>query len=229
MARKFLSWAILAICEAAMIAAFVIYRGEMETSVMVMDILICSIILGLFFIDIVRPWSDEHTAKIGSMGVRWTLTIVYAVLALGAMVLMRNKEFSLQIIIQGVLVAVLLLGLVAALRTKEQIVKVHEDEQQKVGNRDSVKQAWSMLLEKMEMQSDFPPELKERTVSLVEDMRYLSPTNGAEAMETDRMLIECAEEMSRMLGDYRLNAESAGQLMSKSERLLQRRRTQFSK
>lgn len=228
MTRKILTWIILAICEALMIAAFIIYRGQTETSVLVMNILICSIILGLFFIDIVRPWGDEHTAKIGSMGVRWTVTIMYAVLALGVMVLLRNKDFSLQILIQGALLIILLLGLLAIFRTKEQITSVHIEEQKKVANRDNVKLAWAALLEKMEMQSDIPPALKERTSSLLEDMRFLSPTNGVEASQTDLQLVECADEISRLIGDCRLNSESVEQLITKSERLLQRRRSQYS-
>ncbi len=228
MIRKFLSWVALAICEAIMIAAFLLYRGDMPTEVMILDMVVCTIIIGLFFVDITRPWGDEHTAKLGAMGVRWTITFIYAILAVGLMIALRNQEFSVQLLVQGGILVLLLLGLAAALRTREQIVGVHKEEQQKVGNRDSVKNAWRDLLEKMDLQPDFPVALRERTNTMVQDMRYLSPTNNPEALDTDRQLVEGAVEIGRMVGDYRMNAEQAEQVLARCERLLQRRRTQYS-
>lgn len=228
MTRKILSWVALAICEAILIAAFILYRGEMPTGVMILDIAVSTVILGLIFVDVVRPWDDEHTAKLGSMGIRWTLTIIYAVLAVGLMIALREKDFSIQLLVQGGLIVILLLGLAAALRTREQIVGVHKEEMQKVGERDNVKKAWSVLLEKMDSQPDFPPELRERTNALLQDMRYLSPSNNPEALDTDRQLVERAAEIGRMVGDYRMNAEQAEQAIARCERMMQRRRTQYS-
>ena len=228
MTRKILSWAALALCEAIMIAAFIIYRGDMPTEVVVLDIVVCSIIIGLFFVDIIRPWGDEFTAKLGAMGVRWTITSIYAILAVGLMIALRHNTFNLQLLVQGGLVVLLLIGFAAALLTREQIADVHKEEQQKVGNRDSVKKAWQDLLENMNLQSDFPVALRERANTMLQDMRYLSPTNNPEALDTDRQLVEGAAEIGRMLGDYRMNAEQAEQVLARCERLLQRRRTQYS-
>ena len=80
-----------------------------------------------------------------------------------------------------------------------------------MGNRDSVKNAWRDLLEKMDLQPDFPVALRERTNTMVQDMRYLSPTNNPEALDTDRQWVEGAVEIGRMVGDYRMNAEQAEQ------------------
>lgn len=211
-----------------MITAFLLYRGDMLTEVMVLDMVICTIILGLFFVDITRPWGDEHTAKLGAMGIRWTITFIYAILAVGLMIALRNHEFKLQLLVQCGVLVLLLLGLAAALRTREQIVDVHKEEQKKVGERDNVKNAWRDLLEKMDRQPDFPVAIRERTNTLLQDMRYLSPTNNPEALDTDHQLVEGAAEIGRMVGDYRMNAEQAEQVLARCERLLQRRRTQYS-
>lgn len=228
MIRNILSWIALTLCEAIMIAAFILYGSDMPTEVMIMDMVVCSIIIGLFFVDISRSWDDEHTAKLGSMGVRWTITFIYTFLAVGFMVALRNFEFSVQLLVQGGILMLLLMGLAAALRTRSQIESVHKEQLQKVENRDSVKIAWRDLVENMNLQPDFPVALRERANTMLQDMRYLSPTNNPEALYTDRQLIEGAAEINRMLGDYRMNAEQAEQVLARCERLLQRRRSQYS-
>lgn len=228
MARKIFTWLALAICEAILITAFILFRGELSTEVLVLDIVVSSIILGLLFIDLLRPWGDSHTARLGSAGVRWSVTITYAVIAIAAMYLMRNLEFTTQLLVQGGLLALMLLGMAAILRTKEQIVAVHQEEAAKLTNRDDVKRAWRDLLEKIDSLPDSPGELRGRVDRMVQEMRYLSPTNNDEALTTDRQLVEGAEAIGRMLGDYRLNHDQAEQQLAHCERLLQRRRTQYS-
>ena len=123
----------------------------------------------------------------------------------------------------------LLIGIVAMLRTREQISNVYEAEREKVAERDDVKRAWRDLLEKMDMQPEFPSDVRERPNKLVQELRYLSPTNNPEAIETDQNLVEGAQSIGRMIFDYRLNSDQIAQRLSQCERLLQRRRTQYSK
>ena len=228
MTRKIFSWIALVLCEAILIAAFIIFRGELPTNVMVLDIVIGSVILGILFIDVFRTWDDEYTARLGSMGIRWTVTIIYAIIAIGLMLTLKEKGFAAQLLSQGALLVVLLLGMAAALRTKEQVISVHLDEKVKVCERDSVKQAWQRLLDKMDEQNEFPGELRERTNTIVKNLRYLSPTNGSEALETDRQIVECAESLMRMVGNYRMNKEPVERTIAKAERLMQQRRKLYS-
>ena len=59
MIQKILSWVSLIACEAIMIAAFLIYGKELPTEVMILDMAVCTIIIGLFFVDIIYSWSDR--------------------------------------------------------------------------------------------------------------------------------------------------------------------------
>ena len=210
-----------------MIAAFIIFRGSMSTEVLVLDIVVSTIILALFFIDVLRPWDDEHTSRMGSMGVRWTMTLLYAFVAVAAMVVLSSYSFTIQLLVHGVLLALLLLAMALVLRTKEQIVSVHKEEKAKLASRDDVKRAWNTLLEKMN-QVDTSAELRERTAAFVQNLRYLTPTNNPDAQETDRQLVEGAQSIGRMIGDFRMNADQAEQMLARCERLLQQRRTQYS-
>jgi hypothetical protein len=228
MTRKILSILAVILCEAIIIAAFIIYRGATPTDVLILDIVLCSIILGLVSVDLFMPWNDKHTSNLGSMGVRWTITSIYALATIAIMIWLHDSPFKLQILVQGALLIFLLLGLAAMLRTREQVVRVHEAEGQKLAHRDDVKKVWRDLLEKMNMQSDIPAEVREKTEKLVQEMRYLSPTNNPEALETDQKLAEGAQAIGRMVGDYRMNNDLIEQKLSQCERMLQRRRTQYS-
>ena len=229
MTRKILSWLALALCEGLMIAAFIIFRGDTPTNVLVLNITVCTIILGVISPDFFIPWDDKHTANLGCMGVRWTVTTIYSIAAIAVMFLLHEHPFKLQLLVQGGLLVALLIGIVAMLRTREQISNVYEAEREKVAERDDVKRAWRDLLEKMDMQPEFPSDVRERTNKLVQELRYLSPTNNPEAIETDQNLVEGAQSIGRMIFDYRLNSDQIAQRLSQCERLLQRRRTQYSK
>jgi hypothetical protein len=141
---------------------------------------------------------------------------------------MRHSSFTTQLLVQGGLLALLLLGMAAALRTKEQIVNVYDEEKSKLNNRDDVKRAWRDLLEKVDQNGNIPSELRGRVDRMVQELRYLSPSNNTDAQTTDHQLVEGAETNGRMIGDYRMNNDQVEQKLAQSERLLQRRRTQYS-
>ena len=228
MARKILLWAALVLCEAVMIAAFILLCDGMRRDVMILDIAVSTVILGLLFIDILRPWGDENTAKLGSMGVRWTVTFIYIAASIGLMIALRDSGFTLQLLVQCGLVALLLLGMAGSIRTMEQIGEVRNEEHQMVDDRDTVVRAWTELLSMMDSKTDFPDDVRERTRTLVRDMRYLVPTNNPDAQNTDRQLKEGAESLMRTMGDYGVSKIQMEQILSQCERLMKLRRTQYS-
>ena len=144
------------------------------------------------------------------------------------MILLLQSEFSLQLLVHGGLIVLLILGFVAIIFTKTRITEVGNEEGRIVKDRDRVKQAWRDLLENIELQADLPIAIRERTDKILQDMRYLSPTNNTEAMNIDRQLIEGANEISHMLYNYQLNSEQLEIRLAQCERLLQRRRSQYS-
>lgn len=228
MIQKILSWVSLIACEAIMIAAFLIYGKELPTEIMILDMAVCTIIIGLFFVDIICSWSDRFSARLGAMGIRWVVTFIFTISSISVMILLRQSEFSLQLLVQGGLIVLLTLGFIAVIFTKARITEVSSEEGRIVKDRDRVKQAWRDLLENIELQADLPIAIRERTDKILQDMRYLSPTNNTEAMNIDRQLIEGANEISHMLYNYQLNSEQLEKKLAQCERLLQRRRSQYS-
>lgn len=228
MTRKILSWLALAICEVILIAAFVIFGDNMATEIMVLDIVVCSIIIGLFFIDILRPWGDEHTSRIGSMGMRWTFTIIYAVAAIALMLLLNPNNFTLQLLVQGGLVALLILGMSGVLSGQEQIVSVKDQEQVRLNGRDDVIRAWQSLLQKMEFDPATPAEIIEQVRTISQQLRYLSPSNNPQAAQLDNQLVMDAQSIAYMTGDYALNMNQIKQKLHDTAYTLQQRRTMYS-
>lgn len=224
MARKVIAWIVYAICEAILITAFILFGSSLETNVLVLDIVVASLGLSLFFVDIFVPWNDERTMQLGSMGVRWTVSITYVVLSLAAMYVFRYHSFVMQLLVQGGLLALLLLGVAAVLRTREQISDVYVEEKSKLIARDSVKKAWQQAVFKMEGNADFPSELRERARRMLEEMRFLSPTSNPDIQDIDSQLVEIAESLGRKVTDFRLNRADAEDLLGRAERLLKVRK-----
>ena len=108
--KKILSYIALLGGEAIIIiAAFILFRGNLSDNILVLNIVVSSIIYGLFFVDILVPWinlGDKSQKKIGSLGVRWFFTWFYAITAIAVIILGNSVyewRFSLQIIIHLIL------------------------------------------------------------------------------------------------------------------------------
>ena len=67
--KKIVSFIVLLGGEAINIAAFILFRGSLAPDVLVLNIVVSSVIYGLFFLDILVPWinlNDKQGKKVGS-------------------------------------------------------------------------------------------------------------------------------------------------------------------
>ncbi|MBR1798680.1 MAG: hypothetical protein IJ761_08240 [Bacteroidales bacterium] len=232
MARKIFSWVALVLLEAVLITSFIIFGSAMPTGVLVTDIVVSTIILALLFIDIMMPWhtaNDGATQHLGAMGVRWVVTIVYAVAAIAVMVLMQNYSFTTQLLVQGGLLAVMLLGMAGVFSSKEKIGQVYQQESTQLSDREQVRSAWHTTVEKLIDGQGMPEDVIERVKVVAEQLRYVSPSNSAQAKELDEQLIACAESLRRMSVDYELNKERVAAYIDKAMRLIEQRKSAFSR
>jgi hypothetical protein len=88
--KKIISWLLLLFGEILIITAFILFRGDLADNILVLGIVVSSIIYGLFFVDILVPWidfRDKSQRRVGSMGVRWFVTWLYAIVAIAVMII----------------------------------------------------------------------------------------------------------------------------------------------
>jgi hypothetical protein len=101
-----------------------------------LNIVVSTIIYGLFFIDILTTWinlGDKSQKKVGSLGLRWVFTWVYAILAIATMLVCNvayDYSFSWQVIIHAILLFLLLFGIIGALTASDKVKEVYDKEEE---------------------------------------------------------------------------------------------------
>ena len=132
--KKILSFIALLGGEAIIIAAFLLFRGSLATDILVLNIVVSSVIYGLLFLDILVPWvdlNDKSGKKVGSLGLRWFFTWLYAITAIAVMLignLAYEWTFALQFIIHCGLFFLLLLGFIAVIHSGNKVQEVYQQE-----------------------------------------------------------------------------------------------------
>lgn len=232
--KTLFSYLLLFFGEAIIITAFILFRGETTTDVLTLNIVVSSIIYGLFFVDIIVPWVDfenKPQKRVGSLGLRWFVTWMYAILAITVMIVgnsVYHFSFSTQIIIHLALLFFVLLGLFGASQTSKVVGDVHQVE---TANRNGIlemKQAIGSLKDKINLSPNIPQSFIDKIHILEENVRYLSSINNKNALELEQSFIETIHEIGFALSDYSLNEERIESNLKKCERIFQSRKQMYS-
>lgn len=232
--KKIVSFIVLLGGEAIIIAAFILFRDGLITDILVLNIVVSSVIYGLFFLDILVPWinlNDKQGKKVGSLGVRWLFTWLYAIAAIAVMLvgnLACEWSFALQIIIHCVLLFFLILGLVASLHSGDKVQEVY---QQETFNRNGINEMKTAIRDLKDKMNDLPnlPEYFIRKINTLEDsLRFISPTENAEAHGLEQQFIRVINDIAFAISNYSMNEEAIGSNLKKAERIYQIRKSIYS-
>jgi hypothetical protein len=236
--KKIISCLLLLFGEALIITVFILFAGHLSDDIIVLNILVSTIIYGLFFVDILVPWvdfGDKSHRSVGSMGVRWLAIWLYTVAAIAVMVVANivfDWIFATQLIVHGGLLFFLFLGLFGAMHVSDKVIQVYEIE---TGNREGLiemKKAIIRLKDKLEELPELPEELsgnfRYRINSLEENLRFVSPTENSEAHELEKSFVETVNTIGFALTNYSLNEQQIENNLKKCERIYQNRRQIYS-
>ncbi|MBP7152137.1 MAG: hypothetical protein KBA43_05680 [Paludibacteraceae bacterium] len=233
--KKILSFIALLGGEAIIIAAFILFRGSLATDILVLNVVVSSIIYGLFFLDIIVPWidlNDKMGRKVGSLGVRWFFTWSYGITAIAVMLvgnLAYEWSFTLQIIIHCVLLFFLILGFVASLHSREKVQEVYQQETFNRNGINEMKMAMRGLKDKM-IDSPNLPDYFIREINKLEDsLRFISPTENADAQGLEQQFISVINDIEFAISNFSMNEESIGRNLKKAVRIYQSRKNIYSR
>ncbi|MDD2285314.1 MAG: hypothetical protein PHQ11_07950 [Paludibacter sp.] len=233
--KKILSFIALLGGEAIIIAAFILFRGSLATDILVLNVVVSSIIYGLFFLDIIVPWidlNDKMGRKVGSLGVRWFFTWLYGITAIAVMLvgnLAYEWSFTLQIIIHCVLLFFLILGFVASLHSREKVQEVYQQETFNRNGINEMKMAMRGLKDKM-IDSPNLPDYFIREINKLEDsLRFISPTENADAQGLEQQFISVINDIEFAISNFSMNEESIGRNLKKAVRIYQSRKNIYSR
>jgi hypothetical protein len=232
--KKILSWIAMLGGEAIIIAALVLFRGNLADNILVLNIIVSSLIYGLLFIDILVPWidfGDKSQKKVGSIGLRWFFTWFYAILAIAVMFACNvayDCPFKSQIIIHCVLIFLLLLGFIAVIHSSDKVRDVY---QQETFNRNGIielKKAVTNLKDKMSDLSGLPENFIGRIHSLEDSLRFISPSNSPEAHHLEQQFITIINDIAFAVSNFSMNEERIENNLKKCERIYQNRKQIYS-
>ena len=229
-----LSLIALVLGEILLITAFLLLGTNLATNILILNIVVASVVYALFFVDVLFPWVSlrkKQPTEIGSLGVRWIFTWIYAFTAIGVM-LCGNVFFSwifvLQFIIQAILIFLLVLGMVAVLSVTNRVGEITVDESHIRAGVSEIKQVMHNLKIQISTLPDLPENLIYRINSLNENLRYISPANTIEAREIENLFCQEANNMSIVISNYKYNIATIENHLKKMEILYQNRKSVYS-
>ena len=209
--------------------AVLLFCGGLEDDVKTLDIIVSLIVWGVLFAGIGFPWidlNDPAQKRVGSLGVFWYFSSLYALVAIIWMVVgaQLDLSFNLQLIVHLVLLFVLIMGLTMANRTSEKVGEVFEKEERERRGVTDIRSALAALKESTYDAKDLPEEVVDRITKMCDEARYVSPSNNMEAHRMEDEMVGLIHEISSAFFNYGMNEEMIQSKLARCERLLKNRK-----
>ncbi|MCP4310483.1 MAG: hypothetical protein GY790_04415 [Bacteroidetes bacterium] len=203
--KKILLYTLFLLGEGLLIFSFLHFSSESENYSTTINITVSSIIYFLFFIDALVPMvdlSDISHPKVGSSGIRWIVTYLYAVSAIGLM-LVFNTIFLIgaqsQILLHAILLFLAAAGLSVAVASASKVKSDYESEQTRRARMLNIKDVSKEILHTINSRNDIEPKIKGQIFDLSEDLRYLSPTNNSDAHKAEEKILKELKTLESVL------------------------------
>ena len=232
--KKKLSFIALIAGVILLITGFMIWGVYLPTEVLILNIIVATIIYALLFVDVLLPWvqwSDPSQRSISTLGLRWTLTIIYAVVAILLMVianLVFQWWFVWQLFAHGVLWVLLILAFVSFFSSYAKVAQVHQQEVQNSEGVQLMKNAIELVTVLMIETSSLSENFINRVHTIEDGLRYLAPSNTAEARTLEAEFVQIANEVALAMPNYTTNSEQVEKLLSKLEHIYKMRKSTYS-
>ena len=196
-----------------LVAAFFVWKGETPDNVFLLNLAVSVVVYGFLFLDLLTPWvdlGDRAQRHIGTLGLRWVVTGLYTILAVGAMLLFRfvwQAEFDLQLMIQLLLLFLTCCGFVMAFNVSDKVADVYEKE---CGDRNGIKRMKAAMAGVQDALAENPNVSKEnqdKISEVIDALRYISPSGSVEAEESEAGFVKTAKELESAIKAQALNPD----------------------
>jgi hypothetical protein len=233
-AKRIFSLLLFLFGEGLIILCFIHFGKNIQPEILKLNIVVASLIYILSFFDIFIPWidlKDKPQKKIGSIGLRWVFTTFYMITGVGAMIIFNTLSpipFISQLIIQGILLFLLLIGLFLAFSSSEKVQEIYQEERQILNKIDEMKKTTRELQLKLDRMTDIPVDVILRINNLQENIRFLSPCNNNRATELEKQFVEEMRMLHDCFVDIPLNIAKIQDNIKNCERTYKERKQVFS-
>jgi hypothetical protein len=206
----------------------------MPENILVLNIVVSSLVYGLFVFNYCAPWidlEDKSQEQVGSLGIKWFVIWFYAVLAVSTMLVVNLElklNFTVQLIIHCVLLFFLLLGLLGSRHAADKVRKVFEVETKNRNGVNEMKTAMRQLKDKMNDIRELPENFVKRINTLEENLRFISPSNNSEAYDLERSFVKIVTDIQFAISNFSMNEEQIESHLKKLGRVYQNRKDIYS-
>lgn len=232
--KNILSWLALVLGTVIIIGSFFIFMKNMPDNLFVLNLSVSLLVYLLFFIDVLVPWvdwRDKSKRSIGSIGIRWAVTWIYAFLAISSMVICNkiyNLEFLAQLSIHGILLLILILGISGALHASDKVATVYNKEITVQMGINDMRRAFNELKHTVYNSSDIPQEVRSRIERLEENLQYISPSDNPEAVALEKQFSKIVHDVNLSVNSYSDNSDRIMSLLGKADYILKNRKSIYS-
>lgn len=232
--KNVISWLLLLFGEAIIIAAYILFRGSSPDNILVLNIVVSSLVYGLFYCNLRAPWIDlreKAQKQIGAIGISWFAMWFYVIAAIGFMLVSNltfKLAFSTQLLIHCGLLFFLLLWLLFSRHSADKVAEVYHEQTTNRNGILEMKKAMLSLNDKISETANLPDNFVQRVKILEESLSFISPTQNSEAHELEYSFIEAINTIRFALQDYSLNSGQIESKLKKCERIYQNRKNIYS-
>lgn len=232
--KNLLSWFALVLGVIIIIGISFVVMKDAPLNLFALHLSVSLLIYALFFVDLLLPWvnwSDRSKSRIASIGLRWFFTCIYTILVIGTMIVCNrvfHVDFSVQLIIHGILLFILVLGMSGALHASDKVASVYKKEETLQSMVSEMRRA---VAELKNVAYDFPnlsERIKQEIKDLEEDLRYLSPSDNLEAREIEQEFLQIIHDLSANFIKYSENSDRIMPLLEKAKYILKNRKSIYS-
>ena len=232
--KKIISLLLVLFGEALLIISFLYFGRDVQSEILTLNIIVSSIIYGLWFIYIISPWidfRDESQKAVGSIGLRWFFTFFYTLLAIGTMVVFNTVKpinFADQLIIHGILFFLLLAGLFMAFSSSDKVEQVYLEQKQNRDGIDEMRKATNEVQLRIDAMKNIPPDIISKLTDLQEQLRCLSPCDTDDAYELEKKFVSEMRILNDSFFESPHNIEKINECLLNCERTYKERKKVFS-
>lgn len=216
---------------ALIVACLFIWRGESTPdNVFILNLLVSVAAYSLFFgnLFLVKPVSKDNDSKVGSWGAKWITVTLYPILAIAALLLLKQCSFALQLMVQLGLVFLVVLSFLGVFSITSKVQSVAQEQKVVIEGVQTMKRAMSSIQDALIDSPDVPGNYRQKISEIEQALRFISPSDSVEARELESKFVQIASEIEIGLSSFHMNRERLETALLKLDRVLMQRKNTYS-
>lgn len=187
---------ILIIGEVIIITGLNYFGKGLSDNILNSNIALVSLVFCLFSLELVNPIlniKDPAQSAVGGLGLRWFFSTIFIIGIIALVVYSFNKKelsITLYWMVAGVLALVFFLGLFFSKSASDKVAEIYEEEKTLRSGIKDIKAQLNELKFILDTNAVKSPELNELVNNMIENLRFLAPSNNSEATLLENQIIE---------------------------------------